>query len=113
VHSSRCPDLRLPGSSQFSLAQGGRLCTAAKLCYRVAECRCLACYNKYMFFGCHSRRGAGHAQQQGDQTCLLEILFFWLSPGAGEQVMHSSKVYTKLSERLGLHDHHTGDSLLD
>lgn len=30
---------------------------------------------------------------------------------AGEQVMHSSKVYTKLNERLGLHDHLTGEGV--
>lgn len=54
----------------------------------------------------HTRRYGEHSRQRLD-LAILAFFQNFRKVYIGEQVMHSSKVYTKLSERLGLADHLT------
>lgn len=54
--------------------------------------------------GFHATRYGEMSRQRLDLALLLFFQHF-RKVYVGEQVMHSSKVYTQLSERLGLHDH--------
>mmetsp|Transcript_8801 Transcript_8801/g.18815 ORF Transcript_8801/g.18815 Transcript_8801/m.18815 type:complete len:1064 (-) Transcript_8801:979-4170(-) len=54
--------------------------------------------------GYHSRR-YGETSRQRLDTAVINFFQCFRKVYIGEQVMHSSKVYTKLQERLGLADH--------
>mmetsp|Transcript_24027 Transcript_24027/g.60483 ORF Transcript_24027/g.60483 Transcript_24027/m.60483 type:complete len:1061 (+) Transcript_24027:348-3530(+) len=54
--------------------------------------------------GYHTRRYGEHTRQRLD-TALLAFFQNFRKVYVGEQAMHSSKVYTRLNERLGLNDH--------
>ncbi|KAG2485018.1 hypothetical protein HYH03_016221 [Edaphochlamys debaryana] len=54
--------------------------------------------------GLHAGRYSERSRQRLD-TALLYFLQCFRKVYIGEQVMHSSKVYTRLAERLGLEDH--------
>mmetsp|Transcript_25560 Transcript_25560/g.71479 ORF Transcript_25560/g.71479 Transcript_25560/m.71479 type:complete len:1067 (+) Transcript_25560:187-3387(+) len=54
--------------------------------------------------GFHTRRYEEHSRQRLD-TALLAFFQNFRKVYIGEQAMHSSKVYTRLNERLGLNDH--------
>ncbi|KAL4457497.1 hypothetical protein ABPG75_012362 [Micractinium tetrahymenae] len=56
--------------------------------------------------GYHTTRYGEHSRQRLD-TALLSFFQNFRKVYVGEQVMHSSKVYLKLNERLGLSDHST------
>ncbi|GAB4820934.1 hypothetical protein N2152v2_007980 [Parachlorella kessleri] len=56
--------------------------------------------------GLHTTRYGEHSRQRLD-LAVLGFFQNFRKVYIGEQVMHSSKVYNKLAERLGLHDHLT------
>lgn len=56
-------------------------------------------------FAAPAYRRYGEKSRQRLDVALLHFFQCFRKVYIGEQVMHSSKVYTKLSERLGLDDH--------